>query len=263
MKKYLFIILALMIAVPVLGANQWDKLEIKSATEINNYDVVIPTNNEALDRLLTNYRQGVKIIYSSASAIKVEDGEIVCSNSGGTIRRFRKNTTATTTVDWDDIDTGSEAADTTYYVYAVADTDITGFTFKISESATSPDGATYFKKIATFYNDDDSDITYDDIVNYQLEEKSFGDWETKSANTTYQATTDGFVVAVRSANGSSSFNVLTDSATPPTEVRGSHGDSGDDADDSKGSSSSPVRAGDYYKVTYSGGAPTVYWVPHN
>ena len=160
MRKYLFMILALMVAVPVMAADQWDKLEIKSATEINNYDVVIPTNNEAIDRLLTNYRQGVKIIYSSAAAVKVEDGEIVCSNSGGTIRRFRKNTTALTTVDFDNnLDTGLEAASTKYYVYAVADTDIEGFTFKISEDAVSPDGATYFKKLGSFYNDSDSDIT--------------------------------------------------------------------------------------------------------
>jgi hypothetical protein len=87
----------------------------------------------------------------------VSAGEIVCSNSGATVRKFRQNTSSTN-VTFSDIDTGAEASGTTYYIYAVCDADATTATFKISASSSAPSGVTYYKILGSFYNDASSDI---------------------------------------------------------------------------------------------------------
>jgi hypothetical protein len=87
------------------------------------------------------------------------------SNAAGTVRLMLANAAATS-VTFTDIDTGAEAASTTYYVYAIgsATTD-TEFTVKISASATAPTGVTYYKKIGSFYNDASSNIVKTTITN--------------------------------------------------------------------------------------------------
>ena len=53
---------------------------------------------DPLERLLASYRHGINLVYTSATTVtaEVEDGatagEITLSNSGGTIRKFRRNT---------------------------------------------------------------------------------------------------------------------------------------------------------------------------
>ncbi len=160
MKRMLFIIFALLLLFQsqAYSADQWDVDEPKGDTDINDYDAEIPENNAALERLLYNYRNGLRIEYSSASALTLGTGEVDCVNSSGDGKVFRRMSSETT-VDWDDIDTGSEEASDTYYMYAVADTDITGVTFKISLSSTSPTGATYYRKLGSFDNDASSNIT--------------------------------------------------------------------------------------------------------
>jgi len=112
-----------------------------------------------LDNFLADGRFGCKLAYSSASELTVGIGSVVCSNTSGSIRLMARNSSATT-VDWDDIDTGSEAASTTYYVYAVmsAVSDTT-FTIKVSESSSLPSGVTYYLRLGYFTNDSDSNIT--------------------------------------------------------------------------------------------------------
>jgi len=260
---FLFYFLALSVTM-AHAASQWDKTEPKGTTEINDYDVVIPANNEAIDRLLTNYRQGVRINYSSSSALSLSAGEVVCSNSDGSVRRFRKNTSATT-VDWDDIDTSSEEASETYYVYAVADTDATTFTFKISKSATSPTGATYFKKLGSFYNNSDSDITR---IDNDSEEWEFGAPVSKSEDTAYKALTDGVVVAMLEASADdtgTSVIIYSDSSSSPTTVVSAMSLGGGAAVDPGIYLTAvyPVKAGDYYKVAMSNNSEssTISFIP--
>lgn len=76
-------------------------------------------------------------------------GEIMITDASGN-RRLRRNT-SDTTVTWANIDTGSEA-NATYYVYAVADASATTFTVMISTNATTPTGATFYRKIGSFIN---------------------------------------------------------------------------------------------------------------
>lgn len=124
-----------------------------SDIDTNSYQKIV----DPLDRLLSNYREGMGLSYTSATTITVATGEVTCSNSAGTVRKMRKNT-STTAVTFSDLDTGAEASNTTYYVYAVCDADATTATFKFSASATTPTGVTYYKRLGSFTNNSSSDI---------------------------------------------------------------------------------------------------------
>ena len=150
MKKLLLVMFTLLIATTGYCADEWDK----SVPADGDAKVDYPTDQgailEATDRLLSNYREGMKLKYTSATTVTVAKGEIVCSNGAGTVRHFRANT-STTAVTFANIDTGAEA-NNTYYVYAVADADATTATFSISLSSTVPSGATYYKRLGSFVN---------------------------------------------------------------------------------------------------------------
>lgn len=96
--------------------------------------------------------------------------------------------------------------------------------------------------------------------------KAFGAWDTMIFGSTYQAGTDGFVVA-RCMESTSGYGVAqlsgyTDSSTPPTTIRAQDFDAA--TDDAIGASiTMPVRKGDYWKVNRSGGSTgySIYWIP--
>lgn len=142
-----------------LAADQWLKTKPDGTESPGTIDNLIRVNQEALDRLVINYKRGLAVNQTDSNTLSVLVGELAISNSAGSITRWRRTTTATT-VNWSDIDTGAEANSTQYYVYATADTDITGMVFKISTSSTAPSGATYYRKIAEFYNSSAGAITH-------------------------------------------------------------------------------------------------------
>ena len=146
----------------VSASDQWAVSKPAGTDQAADIDSYIGINNAALDRLVYTYRQGCKIVYASASTLTVEAGALALPNSAGTVVRWRRNTSSTTGA-WTDIDTGSEASSTTYYVYAVADADATTFTIKISTNSAAPTGCTYYRRLGYFYNDASSNITQ--IVN--------------------------------------------------------------------------------------------------
>ncbi len=113
-------------------------------------DNITASLQNPLDRVLHGLVTGCLVSYSNAAELTVGIGSVVCANSGGTVRRMRRNTSATT-VGWANIDTGAEA-NNTYYVYAVADADATTFTVVVSLSDTFPTGVTYAKRIGQFVN---------------------------------------------------------------------------------------------------------------
>ena len=143
-------------------ASQWTKTEPAGTTQGADVDYYIATiNNEALDRLNYDHRQGCNITYASASTITVGIGTLALPNTAGSIVRWRKNT-STTTVIWTDIDTGSEANSTTYYIYGIADTDATTFTCMISTSSSMPSSTpatVYYRRLGSFYNNSSGNIT--------------------------------------------------------------------------------------------------------
>jgi hypothetical protein len=82
----------------------------------------------------------------------------------------------------------------------------------------------------------------------------FGAWATKSNNTVYQATTDGFVIAFKNSGGNLMYGYTDGSNPPTTAIAAQQTDAwGDEA-----SFTMPVRSGDYWKVT---GATNVFWIP--
>ncbi len=168
--KHSFSLFVLIIAFNIIScqsicyAAQWRHstgestiLGSESAADIDSAsynDIVAP-----LDRLLSNYRLNCQIVYASASTLTVQSGAVTLSNSDGTIRLMQKNS-ADTTVSWSNLDTGSEAASSTYYLWAFVSTATdTDFSVCISTSSTTPSGKTYYRRLGSFYNDSSSNIT--------------------------------------------------------------------------------------------------------
>lgn len=160
MRRLFMVVFALLfMATQASAATGWVKGKPAGTDNPSTIDTSIGENNAALDLMLSNYRQDCKIVYSSASQLTVNSGGVMVSNSTGTVRLMLANS-ASTTVTWSDLDTGSEASSTTYYVYAIASaTTDTAFTVKISASSTAPSGVTYYKRLGSFYNDASSNIT--------------------------------------------------------------------------------------------------------
>ena len=164
MKKIFGILFVLMlISTQVFGANQWREgtgadsiLGTEAGADIDA--VSFQNIVDPLDRVLAKHRQGCKIKYLSASTLTVEAGEVVLSNTAGTIRLFQQNT-SDTTVGWANIDGGIEGASVQYYIYAYqnAATDA-DFDIFISTSSTAPTGGTYYRRLGSFYNNADGDI---------------------------------------------------------------------------------------------------------
>ena len=249
MKKIIIALMACLIAVPGYCADEWLKTRPQSTDSKIDYPAAVKANNAALDRLLANYvGGGMRLTYSSGSTISVTAGQVVCSNDAGSVRKFRNNTSATN-VTFSNLDTGPESSSKTYYIYAVADADATTATFMISASSSAPTGATYYKRLGSFYNDSSSDIS---LINNDQEYSEIGDVSSKNFGTTYEAPTDGIVTAYVdcSSTGTAVMTATTDSAAAPTTTVGKDACWWPDGI-AYGSLSFPVNSGDSYKVTNS------------
>jgi hypothetical protein len=163
MKKIFSFLLALMISQNVFAYTDWAKSSPAGTDSPSSLDTLIQANNTVLDDFLEFGRFRLTMTMVDTNTIQIRPGSIACSNSTGTVRRLRKNT-ASTTVTWTDIDTGSEDVSTPYYVYAVADADASTCTFKISANGTAPSGCTYYQRLGYFYNDASGNIT--SLMNY-------------------------------------------------------------------------------------------------
>lgn len=218
MKKLLLPLIILTLCFNLHAADEWDKSEVAGKKSVSDIDAYIGYNNTALDRLLANY-QAMSLVYNSASQITVSAGEVVCSNSDGSVRKMRQNTTATT-VTWADIDTGAESGSKTYYVWADCDADATTATFNISLSSTIAGltGITSAKKVGSFYNNSSSNIdrtkVYTPAYAYQPTDSSgspsiTGIYDYSTSGTTPTNRTGGLKVAygTRTVAGSSTATV--------------------------------------------------------
>ena len=133
------------------GADAVQGAETNGASKIDNN--VTDYIQNPLSRLLYNFRNGLYLYPNTVDSFYVSPGEIVCRNAAGTALRFRSNSSPVS-VSFSDLDTGSRTKNVVYYVYAVADVDAgSTWTVKLSASATSPTGATYFRKLDSVFND--------------------------------------------------------------------------------------------------------------
>lgn len=164
MKKLLSFLIALSFATPLYAADQWLKDTPIGTESSGTIDDLMRVNQEAQDRLLNGYKRGLGVNYATASTLTVLPGEISIPNAAVSVVKYRETTTDTP-ITWADIDTGAEATSTQYYLYVTADTDITGMVFKISTSASLPSGSTYYRLIASFYNDSSGNIT--NVISYR------------------------------------------------------------------------------------------------
>ena len=243
------------------SADEWDVSRPAGTESVSDLDTLLQTNNEALDRVLSTHIQGLFPTKASDSTLSISVGSVVCSNSDGSVRKFRANTSATS-VAWTDIDTGAEAASTTYYLFAVADTDATTFTVLISTSSTTPTGATYYANIGSFYNNVSSNIEAVRRRDSQVVE--MGSWDSKTNNTAYYAETGGFVlyVSVSSASDQTVYFYM-DSTDASTQVIYKYNRTSVGLNNSM-SIMVPVPKGQFWKIDGTpGGSETggLWWIP--
>lgn len=172
------------------SADEWDKSQFVATDSPSDIDTNLQVVLESIDRLTQDYQRNVELRYLSSSTLTVTAGQIVCSNSAESVRKFRN--TADITVTWAMIDAGAEAVSTKYYVWVCADADSVEYTVKISLSGTTPTGSTYYKLIGSFYNNAagniDSVKVHSDYLNYDTDELEWGfnsGWSTSTAGTTY------------------------------------------------------------------------------
>lgn len=186
--------------------SEWSVGHPVTADQAADIGTLVNTNNIATDRLLANYRQGAVISYISTSTLSVSAGEVMCSNIDGSVRKMRQNASATS-VGWANIDTGTQSASTTYYVYAVGNAAGGGFTILISLSATTLTGATCYKQLGSFQTDTNTYIT--NITNNTSLPVYDSGWFSVAANTTYTkshslGTTKVLIVAYLAQNSDGS-----------------------------------------------------------
>lgn len=108
--------------------------------------------------------RGCEVQYSSTTQINVLAGQIMISNSGGTIRKLRAKT-STSSLTASDLDSGVAFSNSTrHYIYATADTAVTTPVYKISTNASAPSGYTYYRKRGSFLTDSSGNILPESIV---------------------------------------------------------------------------------------------------
>lgn len=229
---------------------QWNK-GAPAATDIKSiWPATSQANNSILDSLLQNYKRGLYLNYSSATALSIGAGEVVVSNVTGSARLFLVATTPTS-ITSSNLDTGSFSSSTTYYVYAGTSTVTDSApTFYISLSSSAPSGVTYYAQLGNFTMDSSTNISA--LVDNYGSTSYVGTKQSKSSNVIYQALTDGiFEATMICNNGGHGAEIATDSSSTPTT---------DVANVYNGSSGSfnymplmfPIRKGDYYELITSG-----------
>jgi hypothetical protein len=141
--------------------------------------------SENLTNMLYNYRRGCRVDYKGTTDFYVRSGEIMITDASGN-RRLRRNT-SDLTCNSSNMDVGSLAANTSYYLYGRADAAATTFTAILSTSATAPAGATFFKKIGAMRCDSSNNIG--GITNLNLMGGMVGNfdsgWFAVAASTSY------------------------------------------------------------------------------
>ena len=164
----------------------WQKILPQTSENPQAISPDVQENNNALDLMLQNYRDGyLTITLTSTSAITIGAGGVMLSNSGGSARLMVANT-STTTMSSTNIDTGSISPSSTYYIYAYASsTTATTFSVIYSASSTSPTGITYYAQLGKFTTDGSSNFA-GASSNIQTSPTPTSNGTSFSSNTLYQ-----------------------------------------------------------------------------
>ena len=255
MKKFLVLFISLCLMGNVYSA-QWrgsgSDETLLGATPVSDIDTESYDEiTDPLTRLLDDYREGCTVTYASTSSVDISAGQVILENAAGTAWLMQEDSAKSGV---STLDTGSLSASSTYYVYVYQNTaTTTTYTGVISANSTAPVGTyTYFRRLASFETNSDSEIIVGSISNdndsYGI---GFGDWVSgKSHDTSYEALTDGIVCAYYSS-GSSNPTVkgYTDENDPPTTLVAINAASSETSYRRSASVTFPVKRGDYWKVT--------------
>lgn len=166
------ILLAILFLIPTNGwcVTQWNKSFPASGDNLTAWPAAVTAQWSILDTLVSNYKRGESVIYKNSTTLTVTLGEIVVSNSGGTLRVFLQDSgnTDITTANLDS--GGSFSAGTAYYVYAATSSaTAASSTYYISLSSSAPTGPTYYVKIGAFTTDGSGNV-----VPYQVYKVNYG-----------------------------------------------------------------------------------------
>lgn len=261
------ILLALILMTTPAWSQQWRGGVGESTIPGNSLAALIGYNSynkivQPLDNLLFNYCNQY-LSYLSSTTLSVSPGAVAVSNSQGSIRLFLMNSSSTT-LSWTNLDTGSQAASTTYYVYAIAATNTsTAATYLISASNTAPSGATYYFQIGNFTTDANTQIT--SFINNYGSTSYVGSPTSKTSNVTYQALTDGDLVVSGSCEGAGgnpieTFTILSDSLSTPVKNWGGCSSSSSTTQLNV-LTSLLIPKGNYYEVTGTNSPSNINFIP--
>ena len=116
-------------------------------------------NTDILAQIFATEKPTIKLSFVDADTVQASAGVCKAQNSGGTVRKIRKNT-STTNITGSDLDAGgpSFAANTTYYVYADGDAAATTVVFVVSTNSSTPSGVTNYELIGGFATDSSGDV---------------------------------------------------------------------------------------------------------
>lgn len=246
-------------------------LMITPSWAITNFSINVPTSASDLksnfpaeatsqwtifQMLLQNYRQGCFVTYNNSLGVNISSGEVTVWN--GTSALFLQNT-GTTTATATNLDTGSSfTASTTYYVYAGTSTvTAQNFVVTLSLNNTAPSGVTYYKQLGNFTTDSSGNIG--EIVDYNQPSR-MGTVFSRTSNTVYQASTDGFVTGYCSVSNGALCVIDSDQSPSPSTVKSTC-----QSNSSMGYSGicavfSPIKKGDYYFCSGQGTTCTSYFI---
>ncbi len=254
------LVLMLLISSPAWAVTQWNVALPASGDNLTAFPAAVGSQWSILQTLVSNYRRGMSSIYKNSTTATVLAGECIVANSGLSTYLFLK-TLSNTDITTANLDTGSSFSNsTTYYIYAgTSSATAASPTYYISLSSSAPTGVTYYFQIGSFTTDSGGAIAAVNTVDVT----GVGNKVSKSVNTTYLATTDGYVegFGTQLTGGTGSISCYTDaSPTPSSQVVGIA--IGNDVNDTE-SYGFRVKKGDYYKCTvssyWSNGA--LYFVP--
>lgn len=97
-------------------------------------------------------------------------------------------------------------------------------------------------------------------ANALISAEQFGAWTSKNNNTSYEAATDGFVVAYSTGANTAEIKGYSDSSNPPTTLRAAS-TAYQSGYTQYAHIMFPVKKGDYYKTTTLYGTGVVFWMP--
>lgn len=218
----------------------------------NSYNKIVNPLNNLLATYCNQY-----MVYKDSSDITISPGSVMVASAANPPVHLMLINTSPTVINWTNIDTGSMAANTTYYVYAVAATNSTTIaTYFISASNTAPSGQTYYYQIGSFATDANTQMT--NINNNWSLGSSNQLSVSKSSGVVYQALTDIFVGGwANTSSSNQTLEILTGSISgsmTTVQVCGN----GNTSQNTFCSVGWNIRKGDFYELLATGTSGNFY-----